>query len=152
MPGLIDALVHVMGLGLARLQADLVGADSIEVVLDRLREHAQRLPDDAWLTGRGWDQTLWPGQRFPTAADLDAAFPKRPVWLVRVDGHAGWANSAALNAAKRDLSGDWQPQGGDIRRDDDGAPEGVLIDTAMRFISEAVPTPGPEARERALDL
>lgn len=152
LPGLIDAHGHIMGLGLAHLQADLVGAENIAEVIERLREHAERLPEGAWLTGRGWDQTLWPGQAFPTAADLDAAFPERPVWLVRVDGHAGWANSAALSASTRELSGDWQPQGGDIRRDADGEPEGVLVDTAMRLIEEAVPAPGPQVRGRALDL
>ena len=51
-----------------------------------------------WVLGRGWDQNDWPEQVFPTAADLDAAFPDRPVWLARIDGHAGWANSAALRA------------------------------------------------------
>ncbi|RFF29255.1 amidohydrolase [Wenzhouxiangella sediminis] len=152
LPGLIDAHGHVMGLGFARLQADLTGADSIDEVIGRLREHARQLPEGAWLTGRGWDQTLWPGQAFPTAADLDAAFPERPVWLVRVDGHAGWANSAALEAATRELSGDWQPQGGDIRRDEGGEPEGVLIDTAMRFVEETVPAPNRAVRERAFDL
>ncbi len=152
MPGLIDAHGHVMGLGFARLQADLTGAGSIDEVIGRLREHARQLPEGAWLTGRGWDQTLWAGQAFPTAADLDAAFPERPVWLERVDGHAGWANSVALEAATRDLAGDWQPQGGDIRRNEDGQPEGVLIDTAMRFVEEAVPAPDRAVRERAFDL
>jgi predicted amidohydrolase YtcJ len=152
LPGLIDAHGHVMGLGLARLQADLTGAESIDEVIERLRAHAEQLPEGAWLTGRGWDQTLWPGQAFPTAADLDTAFPDRPVWLVRVDGHAGWANSAALGAATRDLSGDWQPQGGDVRRDDSGRAEGVLIDTAMRFVEDAVPAPSRAVRERALEL
>lgn len=152
LPGLIDAHGHVMELGLSRLQADLVGADSIEVVVERLRAHAAKLPEGAWLTGRGWDQTLWPGQAFPSAADLDAAFPERPVWLVRVDGHAGWANSAALAAATRDLAGEWQPQGGDIRRNEAGEPDGVLIDTAMRFVEGAIPAPDRAVRERALDL
>ncbi|WP_348253406.1 amidohydrolase family protein, partial [Salmonella enterica] len=64
----------------------------------RLRAYASQLPKDAWLLGGGWDQNDWPEKRFPTAADLDAAFPDRPVWLERVDGHAGWANSAALRA------------------------------------------------------
>lgn len=152
LPGLIDAHGHVMELGFSRLQADLIGAESIPEVIERLRQHAAKLPEGAWLIGRGWDQTLWPGQAFPTAADLDEIFPERPVWLVRVDGHAGWANSVALAAATRDLSGDWRPQGGDVRRDAEGNPQGVLIDTAMRFIEQAVPAPGPEVRERALEL
>ena len=85
------------------LSADLVDATSKDEVLQRLREFAQQLPPGAWLVGRGWDQNDWPEKQFPTAADLDAAFPDRPVWLERIDGHAGWANSAALRAVKRDL-------------------------------------------------
>ncbi|NEZ04164.1 amidohydrolase [Wenzhouxiangella sp. XN201] len=152
LPGLIDAHAHVMGLGLARLQADLVPAGSVEEVIEILRAQEEKLPKGAWLTGRGWDQTRWEGRAFPTAADLDEAFPERPVWLERVDGHAGWANSAALNEATRDLAGDWQPQGGDIHRDDDGQPTGILIDTAMRFVEDAMPEPDAAVREQALEL
>jgi len=152
LPGLIDAHGHVMGLGMARLQADLTSADRLEAAVETLKAHAESLPDGAWLTGRGWDQTRWEGQAFPTAADLDEAFPERPVWLVRVDGHAGWANSAALERATRDLAGDWQPQGGSIHRDDEGRPTGILIDTAMRFVEDAMPAAGEQVRERALEL
>ncbi|QOC23689.1 amidohydrolase [Wenzhouxiangella sp. AB-CW3] len=152
LPGLIDAHGHVMGLGLARLQADLVGADSVDEVIERLQAHAENLPEGAWLTGRGWDQTRWEGREFPAAADLDEAFPERPVYLVRIDGHAAWANSAALDHASEDLSGDWHPQGGAIHRDDDGQPTGILIDTAMPFIADAIPEPSGEEREMALDL
>jgi predicted amidohydrolase YtcJ len=152
LPGLIDAHAHVMGLGLARLQADLVPADSVEEVIEILRAQEEKLPEGAWLTGRGWDQTRWEGRAFPAAADLDEAFPERPVWLERVDGHAGWANSAALDEATRELAGEWQPQGGDIHRDDDGQPTGILIDTAMRFVEDAMPEPDAAVREQALEL
>ncbi len=91
----------------------------------------------------------WPEQDFPTAADLDAAFPDRPVWLERVDGHAGWANSAALAKATRALDGDWQPEGGEILRRD-GKATGVLIDTAMAPIEQAIPKPGPELLRAAI--
>jgi hypothetical protein len=151
LPGLIDAHGHVMGLGMARLQADLVGADSLAAIVDRLEAQARDLPEGAWLTGRGWDHTLW-GNEFPDAGDLDEAFPDRPVWLERVDGHAGWANSAALARATRDLSGDWQPQGGKIHRDENGRPTGILIDTAMRFVADSVPEPDESVRARALSL
>lgn len=152
LPGLIDAHGHVMGLGLARLQADLVGAGSVDEVIKRLQAHAENLPDEAWLTGRGWDQTRWEGREFPSAADLDEAFPDRPVYLVRVDGHAAWVNSAALEHATDDLSGDWQPQGGNIHRDEDAEPTGILIDTAMPYVADAMPEPTGEERELALDL
>src|SRR5690606_24726679 len=90
-PGLIDAQAHVMGLGQALMSADLTGAGSKAEIVERLRAFAATIPEGAWIVGRGWDQNRWPEQAFPTAADLDAAFPDRPVWLVRVDGHAGWA-------------------------------------------------------------
>lgn len=111
-PGLIDAHGHVAGLGLAMMQADLVGTRSKDEVLQRLQTFARELPPGAWLTGRGWDQNDWDDKTFPDAADLDAAFPDRAVWLSRIDGHAGWANSAAMRAVERDLGGDWQPDGG----------------------------------------
>ncbi len=151
-PGLIDAHAHVSGLGMTHVTADLVGTRSREEVRQRLREFAATLPKDAWLVGRGWDQNDWPEKRFPTAADLDAAFPDRPVWLERVNGHAGWANSAALRAVKRDLAGDWQPDGGRIERDAKGQPTGILVDAAMALVEEARPPLDEATAERVLAL
>lgn len=152
-PGLIDAHAHLMNLGRALMSVDLSGANSVDEVLERLRAFERDLPEGAWLTGRGWDQNRWPGQAFPTAADLDAAFPARPVWLTRVDGHAGWANSAAMARAETDFSGDWQPEGGRILRDDAGQATGVFID-APQLIANAIPAADEalldEAFERAL--
>ncbi|HRQ66075.1 MAG TPA: amidohydrolase [Xanthomonadaceae bacterium] len=150
LPGLIDAHGHLLNLGLALLSADLVGARSKDEVVQRLLRFAATLPPRAGLTGRGWDQNLWPEAEFPTAADLDAAFPDRPVWLRRVDGHASWGNSAALRAATRELSGDWHPEGGRILRDDDGHATGVFIDTAMALIQ--APQPDAAFRRRALEM
>lgn len=138
-PGLIDAHGHVAGLGLTAMQADLAGTTGKDEALQRLRDFAATLPDGVWLLGRGWDQNRWAGKQFPTAADLDAHFPDRPVWLRRVDGHAAWGNSAALALVERDLSGDWQPEGGKIERDADGNPTGVFIDEAMSLVDAHVP-------------
>lgn len=149
-PGLIDAHAHVMGLGAALMQVDLMGADSKADVLQRLQAFAAGLPEGAWLLGRGWDQNRWPDKAFPTASDLDAAFPGRPVWLERVDGHAGWANSAALAASGVDFSGDWQTDGGRIIRDGRHA-TGVFIDAAMRHVEAAIPAPDDAWRAQALD-
>lgn len=151
-PGLIDAHGHVAGLGLAKLQADLVGTRSKDEVLHRLREFERELPAGAWLLGRGWDQNDWPQQRFPSAADLDAAFPDRAVWLSRVDGHAGWANNAAMRAVQRDMGGNWQPDGGKIERDAQGRASGVFIDAAMNLVEAAVPALDAATAERALEL
>ncbi len=156
-PGLIDAHAHLMYLGYTLMQADLIGARSKEEVIDRLRIFAADLPPGAWLRGNGWDQNLWPDKAFPTAADLDAAFPDIPVWLDRVDGHAGWANSAALRvvaAAKgaRALQGEWQPEGGRIVRDGKRQPTGVFVDGAMHLVTDAIPALDDAGRERALAL
>jgi len=148
-PGLIDAHAHLMGLGFALMQTDLVGARSKAEVLERLKAFAANLPDGAWLLGRGWDQNDWPDKTFPTAADLDAAFPTRPVWLERIDGHAGWANTAAMRRVTRDLTGDWQPEGGLIVRAE-GKPTGVFVDAASELIDAAVPAPDDTLRAEAL--
>lgn len=151
LPGLVDAHGHVLGLGLSLLNADLRGTASKAQVLERLRAHAAKLPPDAWLIGRGWDQNDWPEKRFPTAADLDAAFPQRPVYLRRVDGHAAWANSAALKQAARDLDGDWQPEGGRIERIG-SKPSGVVVDAAMDLLAAALPKPDAALKRRAYTL
>ena len=78
-PGLIDAHAHVSGLGMAMMEADLTGATDKQEVLRRLQAHARTLAPGAWLVGRGWDQNDWPERAFPTAAELDAVFPDRPV-------------------------------------------------------------------------
>jgi hypothetical protein len=152
-PGLIDAHGHVMGLGYALIRADLVGARDKAEVIERLRVYEKQLPAGAWLLGSGWDQNDWPDKAFPSAADLDAAFPERPVWLERVDGHAGWANSSALRAAAakagKPLAGDWQPAGGRIERRE-GEPTGVLVDAAMALVNAAIPAPDEALREQAL--
>ena len=153
-PGLIDAHGHVMGLGYALMRVDLVDARDKAEVIARLRAYEKQLPPNAWLLGSGWDQNDWPEKAFPTAADLDAAFPGRPVWLERVDGHAGWANSAALRAAAakavRPLEGDWQPDGGRIERIE-GKPSGVFVDAAMSLVHAVVPAPDTAYRQQALE-
>lgn len=153
-PGLIDAHGHVMGLGYALMRVDLVDARDKAEVIARLRAYEKQLPPNAWLLGSGWDQNDWPEKAFPTAADLDAAFPERPVWLERVDGHAGWANSAALRAAAakavHPLEGDWQPDGGRIERIE-GKPSGVFVDAAMSLVHAVVPAPDTAYRRQALE-
>ncbi|MGA6181013.1 amidohydrolase [Stenotrophomonas sp. NPDC077421] len=153
-PGLIDAHAHLMYLGQTLMQADLTGADSRAEVVARLQRFAADHPD-GWLLGNGWDQNRWADTRFPSAADLDAAFPDRPVWLGRVDGHAGWGNSAALRAlaavpGQRTLQGRWQPAGGRIERDAAGRPTGVFVDEAMGLMQAAIPAPTAAAREQML--
>ena len=150
MPGLIDAHVHVMGIGVAALTLDLSGTKSLTEAQAAIAKFAAEHPDRKWILGRGWNQELWKLGRFPTAAELDAAVKDRPVWLERVDGHAGWANSAALaaagvTAATRD------PAGGRIERAASGQPSGVLVDAASALVEKHVPQPRAAERDLALD-
>ena len=149
-PGLIDSHGHVMSLGFSALTLDLTDTRSLGEALARIATYAKAHPDRPWILGRGWNQELWPEKRFPTAAELDAVVPDRPVWLTRVDGHAGWANTQALaaagvTAATRD------PAGGRIERlGATGKPAGVLVDTATELVDSKVPAPRPEDRDMAL--
>lgn len=152
LPGLIDSHGHLYGLAVSLGQAQLRGTSSKEDVIRTLRGHEKHLARGDWLLGRGWDQNDWPVQQFPNRQDLDAAFPDRPVWLRRIDGHAGWANSAALALSDQDLSGDWQPQGGFIHRDDNGRADGILVDGAMALVDKAAPRMSQELLQASLGL
>ena len=83
MPGLIDSHAHVMGVGFAALSLDLNAARSLGEALDMIGAYAKAHPNLPWILGRGWNQELWPEKRFPTAAELDAVVPDRPVWQPR---------------------------------------------------------------------
>lgn len=150
LPGLIDAHAHIANLGLSMLNADLRDLDSLAASVERVAEFAAEHPDLPWIEGRAWNQVLWQDHNdFPTAADLDAVVDDRPVWLVRVDGHAGWANSMALELAGIDAD-TADPDGGEIIRDDDGQPTGVLIDTAMYKVSRLIPEPDHDTLREAM--
>jgi len=151
-PGLIDAHVHLMGLGRSLLQANLVGTPSKQAVIDTLTAFAADVPDGAWLQGRGWDQNDWGNGGFPTREDLDAAFPDRPIFLERIDGHAAWVNTAAIEqtVGMEALQAMEDPQGGSIRRDDDGVPTGILIDAAAGIIQSDIPAYSDDRLDDAL--
>ncbi len=142
-PGFIDSHAHMAGLGRSLRILDLRRAASVEDVLARVREAAAHTPKGNWIQGRGWDQTRWPGRRFPDADQLSSAAPDHPVYLTRIDGHAAWVNRKALElagvtAATRD------PEGGKIHRDAAGRPTGVLIDRAQSLVARLIPEPAPE--------
>jgi predicted amidohydrolase YtcJ len=142
LPGLIDAHGHVTELGFAAIQLDLVGTSSLADLQQRLRAYAAANPDARWIIGRGWNQELWPDKRFPTAADLDAVVPDRPVVLERVDGHALVANSAAMKAAGV-TAATQVPPGGRIEN-------GLFVDNAKDLIGKAVPPATPAQTDQAL--
>ena len=98
LPGLVDAHGHLMHLARGRLSFDVRGFASEEEIARRVGDRAAVRPPGEWITGRNWDQNLWPSRAFPSKASLDRTTPEHPVALVRIDGHATWANSAALAA------------------------------------------------------
>jgi predicted amidohydrolase YtcJ len=140
MPGLFDAHGHIESLGASLEQVDLRGVSSLDEVARRVKARVDSLPSGAWLSGANWDQSLWTGGVFPTAAVLDTVAPSRPVWMTRVDGHAGWANTEAMRRAGINKETK-APSDGQIVRDKDGLPTGVFIDGAMSLVSKVVPRP-----------
>jgi predicted amidohydrolase YtcJ len=149
-PGLIDAHGHVMGLGFQLMLLDLSETKSLAEAQAAIRKYAADNPEMPWIIGSGWNQEKWGLGRFPTAADLDAVVPDRPVWLERVDGHAGWANSAAMASAKI-TAASRPPEGGRIEMVD-GKPSGVFVDAAMSLVDSAKPKPLARDLDRALFL
>ena len=148
LPGMIDSHAHVMALGFAALTLDLSDTHSLAEAQAKIAAYAAAHPERPWIIGRGWNQEQWGLGRFPTAAELDSVTGGHPAWLMRVDGHAGWANTLALTAAAITAASK-DPPGGRIERI--GAkPSGVLIDTAIALVDKFVPPPRPEDRDLAL--
>lgn len=149
LPGLVDAHAHVYGLGLLKTRLDLKGAGSVEEAATRIANYAKEHPHSSWILGRGWNQVLWPDRQFPEAAHIDAVVNERPVWLGRIDGHAGWANTAAMAIAGVDDETP-DPVGGKILRDKNGHASGVFIDKAMELITRNLPQSGKDDYRQAL--
>ncbi|NIV18394.1 MAG: amidohydrolase family protein, partial [Woeseiaceae bacterium] len=144
LPGLVDGHAHLSDYGSLQRSLDLFGTPSLDAAVDLVRAYAADNPHADWIEGRGWNQVIWPVKEFPTAADIDAVVADRPVWLRRVDGHAGWANSKAMEIAG--ITDDTpDPVGGKIIRGDNGKATGVLIDRAMDFVTERIPPPDKDA-------
>ena len=149
-PGLIDAHAHVMGIGIGALTLDLSDTNSLEEALDKIRAFAAENEARPWILGRGWNQEKWGLGRFPTAAELDRAVADRPVYLQRVDGHAGWANTLAMEVAGIDARSK-SPAGGRIERlASSQVPSGVFVDAAEELMTRAIPAPRPNERDLAL--
>jgi predicted amidohydrolase YtcJ len=147
-PGIADAHVHLLGLGIALLTVDLRGTRSLDEVVDRIAAKARALPPGSWITGRGWDQNDWPDTRLPTHERLSRAVPNHPVFVTRVDGHAAFANAAAVRIAEVSSS-TRDPDGGRLERSTSGEPTGVFVDRAMALVSRRIPPPSRDVHLRA---
>ncbi|HEV2489995.1 MAG TPA: amidohydrolase [Candidatus Acidoferrales bacterium] len=153
MPGFNDAHTHLASGGMAKLTVNFEGAASLAEFQKRLRDALPNYKPGEWITGRGWDHTLWPEKRFPTREDLDAVSKDHPMIFGRVDGHVAVANSLALEIAgiTKDTA---DPQGGHIMRDaKTGEPTGMLEeDAAMSLVYRKIPPPGHEQRRRGIEM
>lgn len=147
-PGLTDAHVHITWYGLTRRNVRLGGTRSLDEALARIAERAASLAPAAWLQGGGWDHTAWGGQ-WPTCADLDRVCPHNPAMLVRKDGHSVWVNSRALMLAGI-TSTTPDPSGGQIQRDREREPTGILFESAQEIVRRVVAPPTPAERLQAL--
>jgi len=150
LPGLTDAHAHVYSQGFLAVSLNLLGTPSVEAAVESIAEFAATRRT-GWILGRGWNQVLWPVQEFPTAADIDAVVDDRPVWLRRIDGHAAWANSKALEIAGIDADTP-DPVGGKIIRDANGDATGVLVDTAMELVEKHIPVPTRSEMRETYDV
>ncbi|HKD77313.1 MAG TPA: amidohydrolase, partial [Ktedonobacterales bacterium] len=151
MPGFNDAHVHLAAAGREYLQVELVGVKSLAEMQQRIAEHAKTTPPGDWIVGRGWDHTLWVGATLPTRHDIDGATGDHPAIFVRVDGHIGVANTAALKAAGILEKGP-DPHGGKIDRDKNGVATGILRETAKDMLLVKVPRPSLAQRRRGIEL
>jgi predicted amidohydrolase YtcJ len=137
-PGLHDAHAHFTGLGASMQSIDLRGTTSYEQVVSAVRQRAAAVRPGEWVVGRGWDQNDWPDKQWPSHDLLSAASPDNPVYLTRVDGHAGLVNRRAMDLAGLSAA-TADPAGGRLIRGAGNQPSGVLIDTAQGLVSSRIP-------------
>jgi predicted amidohydrolase YtcJ len=152
MPGFNDAHVHLGSAAADILAVPLTGVPSVEEMQKRVAEAVAQHKPGEWITGGGWDHTLWTDKKFPNRQQLDAVAPKNPVMLTHVSGHVAVANSLALKSGEIDKNTP-NPPGGEIERDALGEPTGMLKeDAAMSLVNGRIPDPSPEQRRHGIEL
>ena len=150
MPGFNDAHMHLTQAGFKRLTVDLTGVRSLEEFRERIRQRVQSAEPTQWITGSGWDETLWHEKELPTRWDIDEVTTDHPVFLERIDGHVAVANTLALKMGRVTLASK-DPEGGEIGRDVSGQPNGILRETAKNMVSAVIPAPTPDKRRQAIE-
>jgi predicted amidohydrolase YtcJ len=151
MPGFNDAHLHLDDAGTTKLSVDLTGGKSLDDLRDRVLKKVTESKAGDWILGSGWDETLWPVKVTPTRWDLDEVSGGHPVFLVRIDGHIGVANTRALQLGSITLA-TRDPQGGKIDRNENGEPTGILRETAQAAVLGVIPKPTHRLRREGLEL
>lgn len=150
-PGFTDAHSHLLGIGFRELTLNLEGTPSIKALVETVKASVDKAQAGSVVTGRGWIETHWPEGRFPTAADLDAVSPNHAVILRRADGHASVVNTKAMQMAG--ISADTKaPFGGDILKDANGQPTGMLIDAAQGLVGGLTEAPTIAQKKHAFEM
>ena len=134
-PGWIDAHCHFFGYGMNLKAVDLTGTASVEEIIERVKKKRESY-QGSWITGRGWDQNDWEIKEFPDRDMLDDHFPDIPILLRRIDGHAAWVNSKALELAG--VTAASAVDGGAVLLKE-GEPSGILIDNAISLVESMIP-------------
>jgi hypothetical protein len=147
-PGFIDAHVHFLSGGMQLASVQLRDAGTPAEFIRRIRDFAATVPAGTWILGGDWDHENW-GGKLPEASWIDSITPQHPVFLSRLDGHMGLANSKAMELAKVGKA-TVNPSGGTMVRHQDGSPTGIFKDNAMNLIAAAIPAPTTGQEDRAL--
>lgn len=150
-PGFTDAHHHLIGVGFREMTLNLEGTTSLQDFLTKVKARVDQAKPGEWVTGRGWIETFWQPPVFPTRKDLDSVAPNNPVILGRADGHGAVVNSAALKVAGVDRTTP-NPFGGEISKDANGEPNGMLLDAAQGLVRRHVPDASAADAERAVIL
>jgi predicted amidohydrolase YtcJ len=150
MPGFNDAHMHLTNAGFKKLTVDLTGTRSLEEFRERIRKRVATAAPMEWITGSGWDETLWQVKELPNRWDIDEVTTDHPVYMERIDGHVAVANTLALKLSRVTLASK-DPEGGEIGRDATGQPDGILRETAKEMVKEAIPSPTPDKRRQAIE-
>ena len=152
MPGFNDAHVHLGYAGAGMLSVRLYGAASIDELKKRVAASVATHKPGEWITGAGWDHTLWAEKQFPNKWELDDVAPNNPVMLTHVSGHVAVANSQALKLAELNNTS-LNPTGGELERNASGELTGMLKeDPAMSLVNSRIPDPTPEQRRKGITL
>ena len=140
-PGFNDAHVHFFNGGQALASVQLRETRSPEQFRERIGQFAAHLPKGRWILNGEWDHENWTPARLPDRQLIDIVSGDHPVFVSRLDGHMGLANSIALKLADIDRNTP-DPPGGTIVRDEHGEPTGILKDAAIDLVMRAIPPPG----------
>jgi predicted amidohydrolase YtcJ len=146
LPGFNDAHVHFVSGGQQLENVDLRDAASQQELARRIGRHAETLGEKQWVVGGRWDDQLWSPRVLPAKELIDPLTPNTPVFVSRLDGHMGLANSLALRLAGITAETP-EPAGGVIERDARGEPTGILKDAAMGLVARVIPPMSPAQRK-----